>query len=89
MTKPSGKPAVGYSVGVVAQWLGVGKAAVSNWLTRHPTEIPQPDVIIVLPSGEEELGWTMARREEWIEWFQARHLGEPRRRYRYRDATME
>jgi hypothetical protein len=79
----SHKPIVAYSSGVVARHLGVTSAAVSNWLTRFPDEAPVPDVVIVSPSGDEQLGWFEESFPAWEELARRRSLSRkpPRRRY--------
>ena len=80
-------PLIGYSVGAVATWLGVTKAAVSNWLARWPEEVPVPAVVIAYPSGNEEWGWTAGQRAEWEAFRDARAV--VRKPYRKRYASRE
>lgn len=50
----------------VARWCGVSRAAVSNWLKRHPDKAPAPDVEIVNEdSNFVTRGWLPERRPEW------------------------
>lgn len=62
----------------VARWCGVGRAAVGNWMARHPSTHPQPDVII-RNEGTSSVtrGWLPERRAEW-EAFAAARSSEPR-----------
>ena len=57
----------------VGRWCGVGRAAVSNWLTRFPDEIPEPDVIIMNEGARDPVrGWLPERQAEWLEFADAR-----------------
>lgn len=67
---------VTYGQGHVAQWLGVGVSAVSNWLTRHWDSIPKPAAVIISPSGDESYGWTAEQRKDWEDW-QRKHVRRP------------
>jgi hypothetical protein len=52
---------------------GVTRAAVSNWFTRWPGEVPQPDVVIVNEGSDQVTrGWLPGRREEWEKFAAAR-----------------
>jgi hypothetical protein len=62
----------------VMRWCGgVTRNAILNWFTRHPDEVPQPDVII-LNEGTDQVtrGWLPERRREW-EKFAAARRSEP------------
>jgi len=79
------KPEIYVGQSVIASWLGVTSAAVSNWITaRHSTSVPAPDVVIATVSGDEVLGWSPDRRAEWLEWHRGQHALKPRpKRTRY------
>jgi hypothetical protein len=51
----------------VMNWCGgVNRAAISNWFSRHPDTVPQPDVIIVNEkTNQVTRGWLPERRAEW------------------------
>lgn len=78
-------------LGHVAGWFGITRNAATMWLERFDN-CPEPDAVILLPSGREILGWLPSRREEWEKWkadntqwqrgnvhYQRKRL--PRRRY--------
>lgn len=74
------KPEIYVGQSVIATWLGVTAAAVSNWTTkRHSDTVPVPDVVIAAASGDEVLGWAPGRRDEWTAWHRERHAGNPPR----------
>jgi hypothetical protein len=80
----SSKPVAYVGQSVVASWLGVTSAAVSNWIrARHRDTVPVPDVVIVSDAGDEIVGWAPGRREEWEAWRRAtgKTLKGPRRHY--------
>lgn len=57
----------------VGRWCGVGRAAVSNWISRFPDDIPQPDVIIVNEGARDPIrGWLAERQQEWLDFADAR-----------------
>lgn len=57
----------------VMLWCGVTRPAVSNWISRHPDTVPQPDVIIVSEDSSRVIrGWLPERREEWEKFAAAR-----------------
>jgi hypothetical protein len=73
------KPEIYVGQSVIAVWLGVTRAAVSNWITaRHITTIPVPDVVVASNKGDEVLGWSPDRRDEWVAWHRD-HNPRPRR----------
>jgi hypothetical protein len=57
-------------------WCGkVTRAAVGNWMTRHPDDVPEPDVIIANENTTAVTrGWALERRDEWMR-FAAARLG--------------
>ena len=55
-----------YGVRMVAQWLGVTRDAVSNWLRRHD-DCPVPAGRCVGPDRAHYF-WRADQREEWIAW---------------------
>jgi hypothetical protein len=79
----STKPVAYVGQSVIASWLGVTGAAVSNWIrARYPDSVPVPDVVVVAASGDEVLGWKPGRREEWETWRRDKVLPKgPRRHY--------
>jgi hypothetical protein len=62
----------------VARWCQVTRAAVSNWATRHPDDIPEPDAIIVNEGSTAApvRGWKLDRKDEWMA-FAATRLVSP------------
>lgn len=78
------KPEIYVGQSVIASWLGVTAQAVSNWTTaRHRETIPVPDVVVASVSGDEVLGWSPDRRDEWTVWHRERHADPKRARARY------
>lgn len=79
------QPLIAYGTSQVAEWTGVTRAAVSNWLVRRD-DFPIPDVVIISAGGGEEWGWTAERRPEWEAFADARrgaNPATPKRKRRY------
>jgi hypothetical protein len=62
----------------IAKWLGVTRAAVSNWLVRHSDTVPVPDVVITSELNE-QWGWKPERRAEWEQWHREHIAPKPLR----------
>jgi hypothetical protein len=79
----SSKPVVYVGQSVIASWLDVTSAAVSNWIrARYSDSVPAPDVVVVSAAGDEIVGWAPDRREEWEAWRRDKTPARgPRRRY--------
>lgn len=57
----------------VGRWCGVGRAAVSNWITRFPDQVPQPDAVILNKGAKDPIrGWLPERQAEWLDFADAR-----------------
>ena len=55
-----------YGPSSVAEWCGVGRAAVSNWLNRYD-DYPEPAGIVRGPRSD-TFFWRENQREDWIRW---------------------
>lgn len=55
-----------YGPAMVAEWCGVGRAAVSNWLRRYD-DFPEPAGRVRGPKVD-NLFWREDQRKEWLEW---------------------
>ena len=56
---------------------GVTRPAISNWIKRHPDEVPEPDAEIVNEGiASVTRGWLPERRPEWVAFADARKATE-------------
>jgi hypothetical protein len=56
----------------VGEYLGVGRAAVGNWLTRHPETIPKPTAWVRDNRAKKDQRaplWNEDQLEAWKRWF--------------------
>lgn len=72
----SERPLIAYGISEVAGWLGVSRAAITNYIVRH--DAPVPDVVILTPEVEFK-GWLPERRAEWQAFYNKLHPDGPRK----------
>lgn len=64
-----------YGPAMVAQWCGVSRDAVSNWLRRHD-DFPEPAGQLCGPERSSYF-WRGDQRGDWLRWADATFYGTP------------
>ena len=66
---------VTYGPAFVAEWVGVDKSTVNQWIAKHPDDFPDPDAEVNTGKAVAR-GWLPERRQEWIE-YAAKRAADP------------
>lgn len=72
MTRPAADPPrepgpdFYYGPAMVAEWLGVSRAALGNWLRRYD-DFPAVAAVVVGPKMDSWC-WRYEQRTEWVQW---------------------
>lgn len=64
----------------VARWLGIGRAAIVNYMNRYPDEVPKPAAYMEQGASKSERAplWHSDQLPEWVD-FRLRRLGKESR----------